>query len=276
MDNSDELVNSEDSTVEVAGSGAQRVNLPEVGTNFTRADPKLLSAFDQVGAATAAATLHRMGITRAFVRGPRALDPDAKVVGSALTLKFMPMREDVAASRGQEQFEKRTALWAVLDEVEPFDVLVIQAFGDPYTGCIGEMLVNYLSTRGGLGVVVDGCIRDWPKIRKMSIPVWATGVTPNYATQAGLLPWGYHVPIACGGVLVLPGDVVLADADGAVVVPAQLAPEVARIATVHEDWELFSRERLDAGGTLKKYYPLDEEATVEYEAWQQQRGAERP
>jgi regulator of RNase E activity RraA len=96
-------------------------------------------------------------------------------------------------------------------------------------------------------------------------------VTPNFATQAGLLPWAYQVPVACGGVLVLPGDVVVADGDGAVVVPAQLASETARIASAHEEWEVFSRERLDAGGALAKYYPLDEEATVEHEAWRRDR-----
>jgi regulator of RNase E activity RraA len=268
-----ELRNSEDSTVEVEGSARSRANLPQVGPSYARPDAELLRSFDEVSAATAAATLHRMGITRAFMRGPRALEPGKKIVGSALTLCFMPKREDVTAARGQEHFEKRTALWAVMDEVQPSDILVIQAFGDPFTGCVGEMLVNYLSTRGGLGVVVDGCVRDWPKIRAMGVPVWATGVTPHYASQAGLLPWGYNVPAACGGVLVLPGDVVVADDDGAVVVPVQLAAETARIATVHEDWELFSRERLDAGGALAKYYPLDAEAAEEYRVWKQQRDA---
>jgi regulator of RNase E activity RraA len=257
--------------IEVEGSASGKVSLPYVGPAYERASPETLSAFEGVSAATAAATLHKMGITRAFMQGPRALGPEAKVVGSALTLAFMPKREDVAAARGQEQFEKRTALWAVLDEVRPFDVLVVQAFGDPFTGCLGEMLIHYLSTRGGLGVVVDGCIRDWPRIREMGVPVWATGVTPHFATQAGLLPWAYQVPVACGGVLVLPGDVVVADGDGAVVVPAQLALETARIASAHEEWEVFSRERLDGGGALAKYYPLDEEATAEYEVWRRDR-----
>jgi regulator of RNase E activity RraA len=259
------------SDVVVEASGSHRVSLPVVGPEYSRIDEDTRAAFAGISAATAAATLHRMGITRAFMRGPRAFDPDAKVVGSALTLAFMPKREDVAAARGQEHFEKRTALWAALEAVEPFDVLVIQAFGDLYTGCIGEMLGNYLVSRGGLGVVVDGCIRDWPKIREMGIPVWATGVTPHFATQAGLLPWGYKVPVACGGALVLPGDLIVADGDGAVVVPAQLAKETARVAGAHEDWEVFSRLRLDAGGALSKYYPLDEEATLEYEEWQRQR-----
>jgi regulator of RNase E activity RraA len=212
-----------------------------------------------------------MGLSRAYMQGPHALDPGFRAVGSALTLAFMPKREDIAGAQGQEQFEKHTALWEVLDQVEPDDVLVVQAFGDPFTGCLGEMLTTYFQKRGGAGVVVDGCIRDWPKVREIGVPVWARGVTPHYATQAGLIPWAYQVPAACGGVLVLPGDVVVADGDGAVVVPAQLADETARIATAHEDWEVFSRERLAAGGALKKYYPLNQEATIEYEEWRQRR-----
>lgn len=255
----------------VAGSGARRVDLPQVGPPFERASTETLDAFRDVSAATAVQTLHKMGLARAYMQGPRPLATGMRAVGSALTLAFMPKREDISGAEGQEHFEKHTALWEVLDHIEPHDILVVQAFGDPYTGCLGEMLVNYLHKRGGVGVVVDGCIRDWPKVRLSGAPVWARGVTPHYATQAGLIPWAYQVPVSCAGVLVLPGDVVVADDDGAVVVPAQLAAETARLATSHEQWEVFSRERLAEGGALKKYYPLNEEATREYELWKQQR-----
>lgn len=271
MSRSGSALGDKDGTVEAEGSGLFRVELPQIGPEFQRPGPELLASFDTVSAATAAATLHSMGVTRTFISGPRSLLPGARVVGSALTLAFMPKREDMIGSQAQENFEKRTALWAVLDQIEPGDVLVVQAFGDLFTGCLGEMLITYLAARGGLGVVVDGCIRDWPKVRTIGTAVWATAVTPHYASQAGLVPWGYQTPVACGGVLVLPGDVIIADDDGAVVVPAQLAVEAARIATMHEGWEVFSRERLAAGGALAKYYPLDEEAAAEYETWRRQR-----
>lgn len=263
------------SDVAVEGSGAGRVELPQVGPPFARATAEVLRSMEGVSAATATATLHKMGVRHTYLRGPRALDPTKRVVGSALTLAFMPQREDIAAPRGQEHFERRTALWAVLDEVQPGDVLVVQAFGDELTGCIGEMLTRYLRARGGAGIVVDGGVRDAPKLAAMGFPVWATSVTPHYATQGDLFPWGYHLPIACGGALVVPGDVIVADADGAVVVPAQLAAETARVASSHESWEAFSRERLDQGGRLSKYYPLDEEATIEYETWRRARSEAR-
>ncbi len=80
-------------------------------------------------------------------------------------------------------------------------------------------------------------------------------------------PWDFNVPIGCGGVLVIPGDIIIADDDGAVVVPAKLAPELAKKATEHEEWEVFSRLRLQQGGALKTYYPLSEEGRREYEEW---------
>jgi len=257
--------------IAVAGSAASRVNLRQAGPAFNRPSQEVLDAFAGVSAATAAGTLHRLGLTRAYMNGPRSLMSGSRVVGSALTLAFMPRREDVAAADGQEYFEKGTALWAVLEEARPFDVLVVQAFGDPFTGCFGEMLVEYFRSRDGAGIVVDGCVRDWPKLERMDVPIWAVGVTPQFASQGGLLPWSYQVPVACGGALVLPGDLVIADGDGAVVVPAQLAEHTARVATAHEDWERFSRLRLEEGGRLSKYYPLDDEASVEYERWKSER-----
>jgi regulator of RNase E activity RraA len=252
------------------------VRLPISGPAFARPDADLLVQLQAVSSATASAELHKMGIRHTFMRGPAARQVGAKVVGPAVTLQFMPQREDVVSGVAQEEGEKVSALWAVLDEIQPGDVLVTQAYGDPYTGCFGEMLITYCKGRGGLGVVVDGCIRDWPKVRELGLPVWTCGVTPNYASQAGLYPWAYNVPIACGGVLVLPGDIIIADDDGAVLVPAGLALEVLQITLDHEDWEAFSRIKLAEGGALRTYYPLSAEGRAEYEVWRQaQQGAAR-
>ena len=86
------------------------------------------------------------------------------------------------------------------------------------------------------------------------------------------MPWGYHAPVACGGVLVPPGDIVIADGDGVVVVLGQLAETTAR-AVEHEDWEVFSWVRLAEGGMLRKYYPLSKEAAEEFEVWKRWAGA---
>jgi regulator of RNase E activity RraA len=244
------------------------VELPIVGPTYKRPDPKLIAQLHDVSSATAAATLHRMGIRQTYMDSPLPRTPGSKIVGPAVTLQFMPQREDVASGKAQEGVEKRTALWSVFDAVESGDVLVVQAFGDPYSGCMGDMLTTYFKGRGGAGIVVDGSIRDWPKIREMDIPVWTKGFSPNYSSQTHLFPWAYNVPVACSMVLVMPGDIIIADDDGAVVVPAKMAPMVVEHTLEHEEWEVFSRIKLLEGGSIMKYYPLNDEGWAEYEVWQ--------
>jgi regulator of RNase E activity RraA len=247
------------------------VTLPIGGAAYQRPSPDLLRQLHAVSSATASAGLHQLGVRRTFIHGPQTRQPGAKIVGSAVTLQFMPQREDIASGIAQEEIEKRSALWHVLDTVQGGDVLVIAAHGDPYTGTLGEMLITYLKGRGGVGAIVDGCIRDWPRVQEIGLPIWSNGLTPNYASQAGLFPWAHGVPINCGGVLVLPGDIVIADDDGAVLIPQRLAPLILQSVLEHEDWEAFSRHKLAEGGSIWKYYPLSDEGLLEYEDWKRQR-----
>ena len=241
--------------------------LPIAGPPLTRAEPELIRQLYAVSSATASAVLHTLGVRRTFIQGPTTRRPGAKVVGSALTLQFMPQREDIASGLNQEYGEKHSALWAVLETVAPGDVLTVQAYADPETGCFGEMLLSYFKGRGGGALVVDGYTRDWPRVRTLDLAIWARGSTPNYASQGELYPWAYNVPIACGGVLVLPGDIVIADDDGAVLVPAKLAPLILQRTLEHEEWESFSRLMLAQGGALETYYPLSEQGRREFEDW---------
>jgi regulator of RNase E activity RraA len=247
-------------------------NLPISGPDFRRPSSDLIQQLYQVGSANASATLHKLGVTQTFIEGPLPRKPGAKIVGPAVTLQFMPKREDILDTISEEGAEKRTALWAVFETVQMGDVLVIQANGSLKNGCLGEMLARYFyKGRGGIGLVVDGAIRDWPQIREMALPVWTRGFTPNYASQGPYFPWAYNVPINCSEVLVIPGDIIIADDDGAVCVPANLAPVIIEGTLEREDWEAFSRIKLDQGGALKKYYPLNEEGWREYEAWKKNR-----
>ncbi|MBO0912786.1 ribonuclease activity regulator RraA [Streptomyces laculatispora] len=250
--------------------------LPVRGDAYQRADAGLVGQMGQVSSATACAKLHGMGIRRTWMEGPQPLATGQKIAGSALTLQFMPQREDIASGLAQEAVERQTALWAVLEAVQPGDVLVIQAYGSAFSGCVGDMLVRYFKRKGGAGIVVDGRIRDAPRIRELGVPIWCTGTTPHYASQSELFPWAYDVPVAAGGVLCLPGDIVVADDDGAVVVPQATAPEVVATAQDHQEWEVFSRMRLDQGAKLGNYYPLTSESRAEYEQWRdQQRSSQR-
>ena len=237
-------------------------DLPVRGPAYSRPDAALIERLGSVGAATASAKLHGLGISRSWINGPTALERGNRVVGSALTLQMMPQREDVASGLSQEYIERETALWAVLEAVQQGDVLVIQANGS-----------EYFKRKGGAGIVVDGRIRDAGRVRALGVPIWCTGTTPNYASQVDLFPWAYDVPVAVGGALCLPGDLIVADADGAVIVPVRKAEELIVHATEHEKWEAFSRSRIDEGGRLSDYYPLTDATRTEYELWQAARDA---
>jgi regulator of RNase E activity RraA len=249
--------------------------LPIMGPSPQRPDRDHIERLHTVSTATAAALMHRMGVRQTFIQGPLPRTPGAKVVGPVVTLQFMPRREDVITgimpAAGEEQLEKATALWSVFETVEEGDVLAVQAFGDLYSGCMGDMLVTFFKGRGGAGIVVDGCVRDWPRLQTIGTPLWTCGFTPNYASQATLLPWAVNVPVALSRVLVLPGDVMIADDDGAVIVPANMVPLVLKHTLDHEEWEEFSRMRLSEGGSIRKYYPLSEEGEAEYAEWKKAR-----
>ena len=244
------------------------LQLPIAGGAHSRPSTEVIERLRQVSSATAVATLHKLGVTRTFVAGPVSRKPGARVVGPVVTLQFMPQREDIASGISQEYAERESALWHVLDAVSPGDILAIQAWGDIYSGCLGEMLITYFKGRGGAGIVVDGYIRDWPKVEPIGVPIWCRGLTPHYASQSGLYPWAYNTPIACGAVLALPGDIMIADDDGVVLVPIDMAEMVAEEAGAHESWEVFSRMRLAEGGSIWDYYPLSERGCAEYRAWE--------
>jgi regulator of RNase E activity RraA len=235
-------------------------------SDIKRPPRSLVQALQGLGSATASGELKRLGIRNAFMQGPVCMTPGVSVVGPALTLQFMPKREDLYPDAEYVEPERQLHRH-VLYHARKGDVVVVDARADMASGVFGEMMMTYFRGRGGLGVVVDGCIRDYAGIKQLGLGLWLRGVTPNFHTQTNIFPFAVNVPVACGGVTVMPGDIVIADDDGAVVVPVQLAPELARKASEHVEWEEFSRMKLAEGGDLRRYYPLSEAGRAEYEAW---------
>lgn len=231
-----------------------------------RPDRGLVDGLAAIGAATAAGELSRMGIRNPHMAGPVAWTPGKAIAGPALTLQFMPKREDLYGESEYTDPEKQLHRH-VLYQVEPGDIVVVDARADMISGVFGEMMLTYFAGRGGAGIVIDGCIRDYPEAKKLNIGMWLRGVTPNFHTQTGIFPFAVNTPVACGNVVVVPGDIIVADDDGAVVVPIALAPQLLERASQHHEWEDFSRLRLSQGGDLRLYYPLSDAATEEYRAW---------
>ena len=234
--------------------------------DITRPPRHLADGLAAVGSATCSAELSRMGIRNAHILGPVAWTPGKCVAGPALTLQFMPKREDQYGEDEYTQPEKQLHRH-VLYHTQPGDIVVVDARGNMTAGVFGEMMMTYFKGRGGLGIVIDGCVRDFPEAQKLDLGLWLRGVTPNFHTQTDIFPFAVNVPIACSNVLVMPGDIIVADDDGAVCVPAKMAEALLARASTHHEWEEFSRQRLSEGGDLRKYYPLMEAQMAEYEAW---------
>jgi regulator of RNase E activity RraA len=239
---------------------------------IARPPADLVERVRQVGAATASATLAHMGLRNCHITGPVSRNPGKVIAGPAVTLQMMPKREDLIDEGEYADVEKQLHRH-VLYQVDPGDVVVVDARGDLSSGIFGDMMMTYFKGRRGAGVVIDGCVRDIARIRQLDIPLWVCGATPNYHAQTNIMPYAVNVTIACGNVTVVPGDIIVADDDGAVCVPVALAEKMLEKAHKDHGWEEFSREKLLAGESLQRYYPLHQDAVSEYEAWARRKGS---
>ncbi|MFN8488526.1 MAG: hypothetical protein U0350_13080 [Caldilineaceae bacterium] len=242
--------------------------MTNINLDITRPDRLLCDALRQIGSATAAGELYNLGVTHPHMAGLTSWRKGKVIAGPALTLQCMPKRQDLTDS--QEYSKLGMLHHHVLYPTQPGDVVVVDGRGEMEGGIFGEMLLTYFRLRGGVGVVIDGCVRDWPDVQGLDLGLWMRGVSPNHGLQNRIMFWGVNVPIACANVLVLPGDIIVADDDGAIVVPIKLAPEVVKRANAKRDWEEFTRLKLRQGGDIRNFYPLDAAAQAEYDAWRAQ------
>lgn len=222
------------------------------------------AALHQVSTATLTAQLNHRGIQTTFLTGLASTRPDLRMVGYAHTLRYVAIRADVRESlKGAEDAQKRA-----VESVSPGDVLVIEARGETGAGTIGDILAARVLARGGTGIVTDGGVRDTPGVAELAIPTYYRVANASSLWNAHI-PLDIDVPVTCAGVLVVPGDVVVGDAEGVVILPAQLADEIARDALEVERRESFALERVKAGESFRGVYPLSAERREEYEQWRQ-------
>ena len=227
-------------------------------------DPATLEALKRVTTATLTMQLLKRGLRRVAMAGPMALDAAApRLVGEAFTLRFIPAREDISTP---ESYAAPDSLREALERVPAGRVVVIEARGEQGCATLGDILVARLKAKGAAGAVTDGALRDVTEIARVGLPVFAAGsAAPPSISALHFAAW--EVPIGCGGVAVLPGDVVVGDGDGVVVVPRALAPEVARAALEQERFERFVQLRIEAGASVVGLYPPSEETLAQYQRW---------
>jgi regulator of RNase E activity RraA len=228
----------------------------------------LFEILRKVTTATITTMLLKKGIRRCWMNGPRPLLPGGgRVVGPAFTLRFVPVREDVATP---ESWGHAVSTRAAIEEMPPGAIAVADAMGVPSAGIFGDILCARMKKRNVAALVTDGVVRDRAGVLMSNLPVWCAGVAAP-ASVNGLTFVGWQQPIGCGGCAIFPGDVIVADDDGAVVVPRALVEFVAQEGAEHELYESWVFKEVESGVKLPGLYPPNEDAKARYAAWRKSR-----
>ncbi len=224
---------------------------------------ELLEKLRSVSVATLSVQLRQRGYDDASIDGVARLHPGARFAGTARTLRYVPFRPDLFAKHGGG-FNAQKRLF---DTVGPDEVIVIEARGDASAGTVGDVLALRAQVRGAAGIVTDGAVRDAEVVGALDIPTFARGAHPAVLGRRHI-PWESDVTIACGGTTVQPGDAVVGDGDGVVVIPAALVAEVVQAAIEQEREEAFIAEQVSAGASVDGLFPMNDEWRAKYEAAQ--------
>ncbi len=235
-------------------------------------NPETRHKLQRVSTPTLATALFKRGFRNQMIQGVVPLSPpgELSMVGPAYTLRYIPAREDLndlSVFRNPDHPQRKS-----VDECPPGVVMIIDSRKDPRAASAGGILVTRLMKRGAVGVVTDGGFRDSAEIAKLAIhsyhnrPSAPTNLTLHQAIDI-------DVPIACGDAPVFPGDIIVGDADGVIVLPAHLADELATEATEMTAYEDFVTERVQAGAATRGLYPATDPANLDlFKAWREKHG----
>ena len=230
---------------------------------MTDPTPETVAAFNGITTATLTTVLLKKGLRNVWVRGAFPLRAgQERVAGPAFTLRFVPAREDLATPASwSSPISTRTAIEAMPEGC----IAVIDAGGCTDAGVFGDILCERMRVRNVAALVTDGVVRDIEGVDATGLPVWARGAAAP-ASVAGLTFVNWNEPVGCGGIAVFPGDFMVADRDGAVVIPAALVDEVLAEAVEQEALEAWIIEEVRAGAALPGLYPANAENRARYEA----------
>ena len=226
--------------------------------------PPQKTALEGVCTATLTTVLLKKGVRFCYIAGSRPIVPGQakRIVGPAFTLRFTPTREDLATV---DSWSSPRSTRAAIEEMPEGAVAVADAMGSTAAGIFGDILCARMAKKGVAGLVTDGVLRDGAGVLGTGLPVFCQGyVAP--ASVAALNFVGWQETIGCGGVTVIPGDIIVADMDGAVVIPAALLDAVVEAAVEQERLEAWIMTEVDRGVPLPGLYPPNAETKARYEA----------
>lgn len=222
----------------------------------------LAEQINAVAVATLSVALRKRGYHDIFIEGVSSNHPGARLLGRAKTLRFIPFRPDLFASHGGGFNAQKLAF----DTVEAGEVLVIEARGERGTGTVGDVLALRAQVRGAAGIVTDGGVRDFDVVAGFDIPVFSQGAHPSVLGRRHV-PWEVDVTIACGGAAVQPGDVIVGDGDGVIVIPPQLVHEVVAEALEQERQDAYVAEQVADGAAVDGLFPMNAAWKARYNEW---------
>ncbi len=226
-------------------------------------DASTRDALCGVSTATVTTVLLKKGLRNVWMRGTRPLRPSQpRLVGPAFTLRFIPAREDLATP---ESWSSPRSTRAAIEDMPEGCIVIVDAMGVTDSGIFGDILCGRMRRRGVAALVTDGAVRDLAGVLATDLPVWcAAAAAPPSVAALTFVNW--QEPVGCGGVAVFPDDVILADADGAVVIPRAFVDEVAKEGPKQERLEAWIMQEVDRGARLPGLYPPNAETRARYEA----------
>jgi len=226
-------------------------------------DPVILRALRATTTGTIHTILLKKGIRRTWMNGPSPIfQAEERIVGPAFTLRFVPAREDLATP---ESWASPRSTRGAIEDMPEGVIAVADAMGITAAGIFGDILIARMKKRAVTGLVTDGVVRDLAGVLAVGLPVWCAGAAAP-ASVAALTFVGWQEPIGCGGIAVFPNDVIVADGDGAVVIPQALVEEVTKLAVEQERFETWAVEQVENGAALPGLYPPNEATKTRYEA----------
>jgi regulator of RNase E activity RraA len=226
-------------------------------------DREVVETLSKVTTATITTILLKKGLRNVWMRGTKPVRPgQQRLVGRAFTLRFVPAREDLATP---ESWSSPISTRAAIEAMPEGCITVVDAMGVTDAGIFGDILCARMARRGVKALVTDGVLRDLAGVLGTGLPVWCSGAAAP-PSVAGLTFVAWQQPIGCGGVAVFPDDVVVADDDGAVLIPAALVDHVVASAPEQERLEAWIMAEVEGGASLPGLYPPDAENKARYEA----------
>ncbi|MCQ1948773.1 fumarylacetoacetate hydrolase family protein [Arthrobacter sp. zg-Y859] len=246
-------------SAEKAGLAPQPETPQEQAKTLT---PELKAKLESVATATLSSQMRARGLNNVSIDGLTGTRTGRKVVGTARTLRFVPNREDLFKTHGGGYNAQKRAI----DSVGEGEILVMEARGEKGTGTLGDILALRAKHNGAAAIITDGGVRDYSTVAGIDLPVYCANPHPAVLGRKHV-PWDTDITIACGGATVQPGDIIVADDDGILVIPPAIAEELVEACIKQEHQEEFIAEMVKAGHGVDGLYPMNAAWKQKYEAW---------